>query len=70
MAAVSVGRGANPTQSSYRGRALSRVDTEPPKEEQMELLDAMKYAKKATKTPKGKSGEGAPAPFTHSTVPR
>ena len=50
MAAVSVGRGANPTQSIYRGRALSRVDKEPTKEEQMELLDDMKYAKKATKT--------------------
>ena len=49
MAAVSVGRGANPTQSAYRGRALSRVDLPRTKEEQMELLDDIKYAKKATK---------------------
>ena len=37
MATVSVGRGATPTQSVYRGRALSRVDAEPTQEERMEL---------------------------------
>ena len=49
MATVSVGRGATPTQSVYRGRALSRVDAEPTQEERMELLDDIKFAKKATK---------------------
>ena len=49
MATVSVGRGAKPTQSVYRGRALSRVDAEPTQEERMELLDDIKFAKKATK---------------------